>query len=628
MNGPLTIHFFVCMPIYRIETGTECVKMEINNFNISPSAMAAGIQDKGEVQQLVIKKRMGDNEAQVVLNGKETTVKFDGPIPKQDRILVEVTPQKQNGLLVVKPIPEQASVPAVRTAEDILQKAGFNPAAHPELKEAVRQILSNNGTVSKEVLANLSEFLQEADGSPPDKLDTIKLMQQKGIEYTEPQLNAVHAALNGEALGEVLGKFIETPAEQDNRPNVVANQHVNKPETQHDASDHLASMSRMLGDSVPVHPANEAVTDLKNPDVLLENGMSQSSAIDSKRVLVTKVTKQLSQLTIDFKAAQQEISKSLDTVLKITDTKNILPARQVLTSVIDKLDKTILKGDFMLYADMATEKDMLQASSKLAEARNLLAKGFYPEAKKIVADIKSLIDQTVFKPNTARIENFVSEEPPEPTVEKMIQPFLQQEPGARRIFEAIKGLGFTHELDVAGALENKQEVPANLKSILLQMQEMQGDQSKIAQALNTVTGQQLVNKQDLSGIQNLYLQLPLLLDQKIENVKVYMRSQKEGKKIDWENCTLYFVLETKKLGEVGISLSAVNRNLSVVFKNDQKAFKEDVLPFVDEVENRLQNIGYHIGSIQFKPFSPPVEKESEKAEKSKRATEKGFDFSV
>ncbi|WML46897.1 hypothetical protein RCG23_14790 [Neobacillus sp. PS3-34] len=130
----------------------------------------------------------------------------------------------------------------------------------------------------------------------------------------------------------------------------------------------------------------------------------------------------------------------------------------------------------------------------------------------------------------------------------------------------------------------------------------------------------------------MFLQMPLLLDKQAENVKIYVNSQKKGEKIDWENCSLYFVLETKKLGEIGISISAVNRNLSITFKNNRENIKDAVEPLADEAKERLQGIGYNVGAIQFKPFADS--KENAKLEAEKPAgftpvyTEKGYDFTI
>jgi hypothetical protein len=133
-------------------------------------------------------------------------------------------------------------------------------------------------------------------------------------------------------------------------------------------------------------------------------------------------------------------------------------------------------------------------------------------------------------------------------------------------------------------------------------------------------------------MQNLFFQLPILLNKQAENVKVYVNSQKNGERIDWENCNLYFVLETKKLGEVGIMVSAVNRNLSITFKNDREELPKTFEPLTEVTKERLQEIGYHVGAIQIKPLNEPSGSELKTDQKQNvftpAYTEKGYDFSI
>ena len=78
--------------------------------------------------------------------------------------------------------------------------------------------------------------------------------------------------------------------------------------------------------------------------------------------------------------------------------------------MISKLDKTILKSDMMLFTDMKTEKQLLQASTQLAEAKKLLSQGNHAEASKIVRDVKNMMDSINFKPSDQKIVHYVKGE--------------------------------------------------------------------------------------------------------------------------------------------------------------------------------------------------------------------------
>jgi hypothetical protein len=608
---------------------------------------------EGEVNQIFIKERFPNNEAKVVLKGQEAVVKFDGPIPPQDQVYVQISQLNKNGRMVVKSV-ATTNLSQMKTADTLLNQSGFDPYAHPELREVVKQILSKGGTVSKADLIQLQDFLKNEPGSIAEKLEVIKIIQQKNIGFTKVQLNAVNIALNGSSLSESLAELIDSKQEIQMKGDLKAFFEVSKEDklllkvknsnfgeiqelNTRKQKNEFPSELNFKNHAVPKldgsHQNQSDLENLKTGRQTSNTELIQSSPIiekafhnvaiqnfTSNNISVTEITKKQSQLAIDFKKMQRDVVQNLETASKLIDAKSLPPVKQVLEAAINSLDKAILKGDFMLYTDMETEKKLLAASSRLAEAKTLLTKGNIVEANQIVKDIKSVLDQVNFKPSNNRIQHFPIGQEIQSTFEK------ETGPNARQIFEMVKCLGFTHEADIACSLTDKQEIPSNLKAVLLKMVATDNGQSKDIQAvLSNITGQQLLNKQDTNGMQNLLLQLPLPLNKQVENVKIFINSQKQGEKIDWENCSLYFVLETKKLGDVGIQISAVNRNLSITFKNKSENLQELANPLVEEAMARLQEIGYNIGGIQFKPFTKET---VAKVEKQPKVKVKGFDFSV
>ncbi|RDI40126.1 hypothetical protein [Falsibacillus pallidus] len=379
----------------------------------------------------------------------------------------------------------------------------------------------------------------------------------------------------------------------------------------------------------------------------LNDDLFASIPFQSKDFIVSKITLKLSQAAIDFKSFKQDVTRNLQTV-----EQNIgkASAKPLLEATIKQLDQTILKSDFMLYTDMKTEKKLMTASTQLAQAKQLLADGDYPGAKKIVSDIKMMIDKITFKPSDTRVQHFVSKEltqldgaAPE---KQLLQQFDQaqaafkQQPTARGAFEYLKQMGLTHDADHAQALvqssKNESALDTNMKNILMKLQnEADGiSQSslKVDGLMQNLTGQQLLSKNDPSGLQSMMFSLPLVLKDQVENVKVFINSNNSSQKIDWENCSLFFLLETKKLGDLGISLKTTNRNLSINIKNDSPGFKEKMAPLTDIAKERLEEIGYGIGSVQFSSLHTAPAKEQSKAEKpsikNPAFTEKGYDFSI
>ena len=389
------------------------------------------------------------------------------------------------------------------------------------------------------------------------------------------------------------------------------------------------------------------------------NEQLQSMQIQSKDILVTKVTQKLAQATHDFRELKREIVRNLDNVNRLVDTfkNNAYPqAKQMLETAISKLDNAILKSEMMLFTDMKTEKQLMQASSQLAEAKKLLAKGDHTQANKIINEVKTLVDKLIFKPTEQKIMHFVNKEsmalenrsPSQNLLAQYGQATANQEPSARQMFEMVRSLGLNHDSDIANSLvfqkngesQQEQHQQQNLKAALLKLTQGEEANSKVAQqaeqALTNLTGQQLLSKSDASGtLQSMFFNLPMLLGGKPENLQVFINSKNEGQQVDWENCNLYFLLETRKLGDVGILLNSTDRNLSITIKNDMPRFKERMEPLAALTKEKLQEVGYNVNSIHFTRMnaapSKPVshEKQDQEVKPTRPVfTEKGMDFKI
>ncbi|NNU91030.1 metal-dependent peptidase [Anoxybacillus sp. CHMUD] len=361
--------------------------------------------------------------------------------------------------------------------------------------------------------------------------------------------------------------------------------------------------------------------------------------LQSKDMIVQTVTKRMAEATKQFQQAKRDMMRNLDAIDHlITQYKQAArpQAKQLLETTIKQLDQTILKSDAMLFTDMTMEKKLLQASSQLAEAKKLLDKGQMAEAQKIVKQVKSTLEQMQFKPSDVKVKHFVQaqslkQQTPEQALLTQWNEIVQPEPSARHMLQTIHRLGFMHEADIANSLVfhgESEQSEETMKGLLMKLAQTGGEGSKQAeQALTHMTGQQLLNKNDQgSAMQTLFFTIPLLLQKEVKDVKVYVNARNDGKRVDWENCSLYFLLETKKIGDVGVLLSANERTLSVTFRNDREDFAERMRPLVETATKRLEEIGYRVGNVQFTTFA----KHEEKSNEPKRATwtEKGYDFTI
>ena len=371
---------------------------------------------------------------------------------------------------------------------------------------------------------------------------------------------------------------------------------------------------------------SKAVQDSMQYDL---NEQLQALGLQSKDILVTKVTQQLAQATHDFREIKREITRNLDQAERIINNfkQHAYPhTKLVLEETISKLDKAILKSDMMLFTDMRTEKQLLQASTQLAEAKKLLSQGNHAEASKIVHDVKNMMDKINFKPSQQKIIHYVKGEsealqhrsPTQQLLTKMSDTaYSASEPSPRAMYDMVRSLGLNHESDVANSLvfhkndsaSGQEQQQQNIKSILMKLTQGEEVNQKLAQqaeqALTNITGQQLLSKSDGNGtLQSMFFNLPLMLGENPENLQVFINSKNEGEQVQWENCNIYFLLETKKLGDVGILLNSTDRNLSITIKNDLPGFKEKMEPLAGMAKEKLQEVGYSVSSINFAKMNP------------------------
>lgn len=379
--------------------------------------------------------------------------------------------------------------------------------------------------------------------------------------------------------------------------------------------------------------------------------MQASVPMQTKDFLVQTVTAKMAQASRDFQIVKRNVMHHLETVLHWAEQRGQaarLQAKQYLESAIKQLDNVILKSDLMLFTDMATEKQLMKASSQLAEAKKRLHQGDERGARKIVNEVKDVLANMVLKPSETKVKHFVAGlGEPQADLSKAflrqmneaVQPFVDG-PSARQLFEALRRFGFMHDYEAAESLVQKgadgEGTPQNMKATLLQL--AQSGNEPIArqaeQALTNLTGQQLLNRWDAGvGMQSLFFSLPLRWQNEVRNVNVYVNARQDGERIDWENCQLYFLLETKKLGDLGILLQANERSLSITLRNDRDDFAQKAAPFIDMAKKRLEEIGYHVKMVNITKLTNETKRqEEEKRVPSVRLygpfTERGYDFTI
>lgn len=589
------------------------------NLSMHPSSS----WKEGDTFFAIVKEKLNDHEAIVTIKGQDLHVSFRGDIPDQEKVVIQITGTNQH-LLEVQVVPQKPEVMA-GTGEKELAK--------------IEQILSAQGDrLTSQEKAVLKYFLEKAKGTFNEKLETIQALVNKKLPITDIHLQSIHEALHGEPLGETLTQLIEVMNEVFDSEREKTNDR--RQENEQRVHDESASFSQEM--NTEDSATQPAAWLYENED------WYNSLPMQTKDIIVRTVTDKLSQVTVEFKKLQTELQRKLDNITFLVT--NSPQARQqgksFIEAAIHTLDRAILQGEFMLFTDMATEKQLLQASSKLAEAKQLLENGKQSDALNIVKNVKAFIETLRFQPSDIKVKHFISEwnvnqqgEMPKVQLASQISrslPFSNgEEVSARNTFEQLRQMGFHHEKDVAQGIFSK-KLPFetdNIKSLFMRF--MQEGPENIArqaeQAVNNITGQQLLSKfEPTSHTQTMFYQLPLLMQDQIETVNVYLNSRNDNGKLDWQNCSLYFLLETKTYGKIGILLQAVERNLTVTIKGDHPQLSDALKPLTEVTKENLEAIGYHVKGIVFAKMTEQQEpkKEMEIVQQKDIHSGKGYDVTI
>jgi hypothetical protein len=596
---------------------------------------------EGETFFATMKEKLSNNEAIITVKGQDVHVRFQGEIPNEDQFAVQIIGIKDH-VLQVQAVP--------KTAETKEAAVGLPPIS--ELEKAEQILLAQGIRLSKEEKAILKRFFEKAKGTLNEKLETIQAIANKKLEVTELHLQSIHEALHGEPFGEVLTKLADhldllphlQSSEENNRESVNNETKIFNSQTETELlEDQRISQKDRI--SAGAEATNEQQTELP----YWNEEWFQTIPVQSKDMIVKTITEKLSQAVLDFKKLQIEMNKKLENAAFLLNSGQTLAhqqAKQFVEAVIHTLDRAILQGEFMLFTDMKTEKQMLQASAKLAEAKQLLTEGKPSDALKIVNEVKKLLGGLRFQPADVKMKHFVSalhlnEQETTPKhqllsqLAKTLTLPLGGEVSARNTFEQFRQLGFQHEKDISRALWLKQPAmePQNIKAVLMKLS--QAEPGMITQqaehALMNMTGQQLLSKFDANHhMQTMFYQLPVLLHDQIETVHIYLNSRNDEGKLDWQNCSLYFLLDTEKYGKIGILLQALERNLTITIKTDNAQLAEALKSLTEMAKENLEAIGYNVKGIDFAKMNEQEEPKTvaETMQEKETNSEEGYDWTV
>ncbi|QYY42496.1 DUF6240 domain-containing protein [Aneurinibacillus thermoaerophilus] len=345
----------------------------------------------------------------------------------------------------------------------------------------------------------------------------------------------------------------------------------------------------------------------------------------------------LHQVGEKFRQTKKEIINNVERMSQFL-RQNIPQAasyiQRIVEPTIEMVNRLVNKGEFALFADMDFEYELLRMSGELQRVKGLLAKGEQDEALRLFQRLRTDLEKLNWQPSYTKVERFFSKMTGEGGMQNPLQLYAQQwreeSLTGRGVQEAMRGMGFSHEReavewmmrregDMRSAGYNSSDArgekpPHNLKAMLMNGMESHASpkaREMLEQALSHVTGQQLLSKQEAGTVtQSFQVQLPLPWEEGMHSVHMQVRARQNGEQMDWENCSLFFFLDTPKFGETGVAVTVVEREMAIRVQNDHPFVEQAFAPYIPRMKEELQRMGYRVQSVTFSPLAHQ-ERESE-----------------
>ncbi|WP_430883823.1 hypothetical protein [Fusibacter sp. JL216-2] len=562
-------------------------------------------------------------------------------------------------------------------AKDILEKIKKDPNIPSAIKKNIQRAIESGMPLNK-VLVNAVENLVHVKIELKGSVVFIENSSQGGAcvcANLEDFLSAVQAALSNlsgdqsdfadllkSALQNASGLGLDDALESIFSDKTINSHNLEETVDEFDANEILSTEENDDEDTFE----NEMLQRLEASfdevmDAFMENAdgemVSALSDMRFKQFLVEKVTAQAIEAKQTFKDMQKDIVQSLKNIEIPQTASEKVDVSEVLSKAIEKLDNVLMKSDVSLFTSMKMERDLLNMSSTLQEARKLLNKGDVNGALEITKTVQNKLSEMTFTPSEKNIQLMAYKEGMNVLdMKQNIMPAINwQDTSPRGVLELFRNMGLNHEPEVAEKLlsqgkglqrDDDYKIKDNLKAVLLKLMENnEPDQKRTVAAaersLNNLTGQQLMNKLETQKeTQTLFFHVPVEADGEIKDMKLYVNARKNGDALDWENSSLYFSVELSTYGETGIHLQSKDRLLSINVRNDKESFEQVMKPLVTALQKEFVDIGYKLGPVRFSSLdnkaprdivkpgdiqNPPQKKTVAPRES---APKKGFDFSI
>lgn len=586
--------------------------------------------------------------------------------------------------------------------EDIKAKLKKEISNNKTLKEAVATVLSD--TLKADIKVSDGLVVIESDGSDRflNLKDMVKLLESAskildkfGDEGLKMIKDLLASNLSGEKIISAL-KFIESSdlslneikisvdklidsesftskedvqaGEEIDNKTAEVDESVDEIKIENSASNNIEKRDDIVSEeelSVAMLDKLEDMISQINAEVEDENMMLDQltnlieGGSNFKFFVVKEITQKIIEVKEEFSNFQKDMRNVIDDVLiEPGKTKEVSKDEivELVAKATQKLDDVIMKSDITLYTSMKGERDLVKMSSDLTQARNMIGKGNIKGALDIIKNVRTKIENMKFNPSLTKVEGHIKDKA-NALIELNEQNYAMSKkdvtPSGRGVLELMRALGLNHEYEVSEKLhqdliKEDSSIKDNVKMALLKMMQESKDSSSaiegVEKSLNNLTGQQLLNRNNPnSEKQSLMFNIPIETPTEIKNLKLYVNGREKSNSLDWENCSLYFVIETKNYGMTGVKIDINDRSVNLTIRNDDDKIKKVAEPLVDEVFNEFTDIGLKKGAVNFRKLNldnnannsvkgnkvkkSEIEKNVSSSNEAKKNME-GFDFKI
>ncbi|MBU8881172.1 hypothetical protein BGM26_19805, partial [Bacillus sp. FJAT-29790] len=349
---------------------------------------------QGEVYQASIKEKRSATEAVLHIRGKEIFAKFEDGVPSENRVTILVNGQKDQLVNVKTIATENVKMDSQLSSEEkVLNSIGITGKENGSLQKAAQILLDKGAPLSKEVVNELKEFMDKAKGPVDSKIETVKALANKRLEATQTQLRAIHEALHGKPLNEVLTAI----AKEIDPEFKLAKKEVSSGAQQN---------QKVRPQSSPVVGAHQLEGKGSNP-VATDNGKQSISegpkSIDSQLSEVVRKSRELIQKEPDLRKAIQQIKEEIvhnpkiDRELSQKIEKATVEAEKLQSIGKDRLIQALKNAEAQL---LKKEQQAIQSNVPADQSRGTNAS--HSQDVKLANLVKELTVEVSKDPNIQR----------------------------------------------------------------------------------------------------------------------------------------------------------------------------------------------------------------------------------